>query len=84
MKNSLKSNGVIAMNLVTRDEEVAQKAQTFCGHAVPRFVQFLLAVVTTRNENFNAVQFARSLRKDIRWVNALEPVIARITPVPLQ
>ncbi|KAK6029132.1 methyltransferase domain protein [Ostertagia ostertagi] len=92
MKNSLKSNGVIAMNLVTRDEEVAQKAKRSVAAQFPVLfsirseedVNEVLLACATRNENFNAVQFARSLRKDIRWVNALEPVIARITPVPLQ
>ncbi|XGW26319.1 hypothetical protein V3C99_007159 [Haemonchus contortus] len=92
MKNSLNSNGVIAMNLVTRDEEVALNAKRSMAAHFPTLysirseedVNEVLLACTTHNENFDAVQFARSLRKDIRWVNALEPVIARITSVSVQ
>uniref|UniRef100_A0A912MPY0 Methyltransf_11 domain-containing protein n=1 Tax=Haemonchus contortus TaxID=6289 RepID=A0A912MPY0_HAECO len=92
MKNSLNSNGVIAMNLVTRDEEVALNAKRSMAAHFPTLysirseedVNEVLLACTAHDKNFDAVQIARSLRKDIGWVNALEPVIARITSVSVQ
>ncbi|KAK5983618.1 hypothetical protein GCK32_004167 [Trichostrongylus colubriformis] len=86
------TRSVIAMNLVTRDEEVARKAKRSMASHFPTLysissdedVNEVLLARVTPNEKFNPVEFARSLRKDIRWVHALEPVIARITPVPSQ
>ncbi|WKY07434.1 hypothetical protein Q1695_007128 [Nippostrongylus brasiliensis] len=90
MKNSMQSDGVVAINLVTRDEEIAKKARQSVAEHFPTLfhlrsdedVNEILLACTTIKKDFNAADFARTLRKDIPWVKDLESVVARITAVP--
>ncbi|KAJ1359566.1 hypothetical protein KIN20_018331 [Parelaphostrongylus tenuis] len=92
MRNSTKKDGMVALNMVTRDEEVASKARHSIAVHFPALyhlhsnedVNEVLFGCAATCENFDPLKFSRSLRKDIRWVNDLAPIVARITPVSLE
>ncbi|CAJ0602264.1 unnamed protein product [Cylicocyclus nassatus] len=91
MKKSLAPNGIIALNLVTRDEEVSLKAKRSISAHFPTMyhihseedVNEVLLLSPSPTHSFDPLKFSQTMRTDIPWVKDLVPVVKRIKPIKL-
>ncbi|EPB69709.1 methyltransferase domain protein [Ancylostoma ceylanicum] len=89
MKNSLGANGVVALNLVTRDADVAERARRSISAHFPALfhihseedVNEVLLACSSVPPSFDPLKFSKSMRKDLPWLNDLAPLVGRITRV---